>query len=341
VAILFPPRTLPGTAELCNPILVRHPEVAVGHHYVPQKYLSNFQCPGRPAFVWMHDKHTGEARQVAIKQAAQSKDFYGSAETENMLANEIERPANPVIQKIIAHEPIDSAERHHLAYYVGSMLMRVPANRRKLFANYPGQLAEYFADLREQATTLASTLPDVSPERLAQWMANLDDIERRFIETPPGDVVEQMLSPLPFRNMVDAVEAMTWRILVSSAPQYFCTSDNPAFFFTAWGLASQESELSFPLSTTHALHGSWQDAGSLLTYVPVTQHFVKEINRRLASTADRAFYHERADWLLRILPKVNPYLSRLRWSHPPRWRALPLLAPDGMRLTSRRTTTTP
>ena len=69
----------------------------------------------------------------------------------------------------------------------------------------------------------------------------------------------------------------------------------------------------------------------MLVYVQSSQGFVKEINRRLASTADRAFYHERASWLLRILPKAKPYLSALHWSKPPRWRDIPTLVSDGQR----------
>lgn len=138
--------------------------------------------------------------------------------------------------------------------------------------------------------------------------------------------------------MVEIMEAMTWRILISSGDQQFATSDNPAFHFSSYGLASQESELTFPLATTHALHGSWQLAESLLVFVRASEGVVREVNRRLASTADRAFYHERAPWLLRILPKSKPYLSRLRWSDHPSWRQPPANVPTGSRyaLTQRR-----
>ena len=119
--------------------------------------------------------------------------------------------------------------------------------------------------------------------------------------------------------MLRALFGMTWRVLVASGPQYFATTDNPVFFFRAYGLAREDSELSFSLSTTHALHGSWRKAGSDLIFVRATQAIVKEINRRLASDAERlAFYHEPAQWLMAILPKKEPYLSVIRWpSEPP------------------------
>ena len=129
-------------------------------------------------------------------------------------------------------------------------------------------------------------------------------------------------------EMVRALFGMTWRVLVSAGPQYFVTTDNPAFFFRAYGLAREESELTFPLSTTHALHGSWRAAGSDLVFLRATQRIVKEINRRLASDTERlAFYHEAAPWLLAIFSKKHPYLSIIRWLHEPpnhcfQWPAL-------------------
>jgi len=58
---------------------------------------------------------------------------------------------------------------------------------------------------------------------------------------------------------------------------------------------------------------------------------VKEINRRLASSAERAFYFEKATWLHKILSKERPFLSAIHWSEPPRWRQLPAIVPDGER----------
>jgi hypothetical protein len=312
----------------------------VGQHFVPQRYLRNFEIPERPGFVWMHDNATGEARQVAIGQAAQSKNFYGDDATQKMLNNEIERPANPVIAKLLRAEAITPEERWSLAYYVGSMMMRVPATRKKMFSEYPDKLAEYFNDIRAQASALNAAQP-VPPERFAQFMRQLDDIERRFVVEPPGDVVEQMLSPLPFRNMVQAIDAMAWRILVSSGEQFFCTSENPVFFDATIGLATRESEVSFPLSTTHALHCSWQRASAPLLYVQVPQKKVREINRRTASIADRAFYFERAPWLLGLLAKSRHLLTGLPWSEPPQWMTLPDLTPDGTRQVGRRNANAP
>lgn len=111
------------------------------------------------------------------------------------------------------------------------------------------------------------------------------------------------------------IKNLRWRVLISSGPQYFITTDNPAFIFNAYGLGKDKSELCLPLSTTHLLHGSWQSAGSPLLFTPVRKVSVKEMNRRLASGAERiAFFHEPAPWLSAIVRKESPYLSIIRWT---------------------------
>lgn len=51
-----------------------------------------------------------------------------------------------------------------------------------------------------------------------------------------------------------------------------------------------------------------------VSFVDASQSFVKEINRRLASTTSRfAFYHEYVGWLQTLLLKESPYLSGILW----------------------------
>lgn len=288
----------------------------MGHHFVPQRYLRNFENPSRPGFIWLHDKRGGPTRLARIAQVAQVRGFY-SAETEVSLARDVETPANAVIRKLTGDMPITPVERVQLAYYIGVMLKRVPARRRRSAEMMPGVLADVVAKVRDQLRAIASTV-QADPELLARRLREVDAAERKLASQPPPEVLEQILEPWPSEGMLRALFGMTWRVLVATGPQYFATTDNPAFFFRAYGLAREESELSFPLSTTHALHGSWRKAGTDLIFLRATQVIVKEINRRLASEAERlAFYHEPAPWLLAILPKKDPYLSVIRWPNEP------------------------
>ena len=302
----------------------------MGHHYVPQRYLRNFECPDNPGFTWQHDKRTGDTRLVSIKQAAQARNYY-EQDVEQLLATEVESPTNPIIDKLIAGTPIDAAERHQLALYVATMLMRVPAHRRKALEGYPGMVADFARNFREQFESLIRSTPDADPAILARGRSELGAWAERHATFPPEYILEQIRSPWPYRSSVAAIEQMTWRVARSAGPQYFMTSDNPAFYFGSYGVGRVESELSFPLSTTHALHGSWQAAGSLLVFVSVREGAVREINRRLASECERAFYFEQAPWLHKILSKKRPFLSVIRWTDPPQWREPPAIDSDGER----------
>ena len=118
-------------------------------HYVPQQYLRNFEARGHPGFVWLYDKQGGNPRLAAIKQVAQSKEYY-SADTEDLLAREVERPANAIIAKLLSNAAIDSTERFALTFYIGTMLKRVPYRRRKAMEMYPTVLDETVGRIRKQ-----------------------------------------------------------------------------------------------------------------------------------------------------------------------------------------------
>jgi hypothetical protein len=284
----------------------------MGHHFIPQRYLRNFEDAGRPGFIWLHDKQLRIARAAQIEHVAQTRHFY-SEETEKILARHVEAPGNAVIKKLTEGSEISPVERVQLAYYIGVMLKRVPTRRRQSLEMIPGVLTDVVADVRQQLMSLASDL-QADPELLARRLQEVDAAKKKFELQPPSEVLEQIREPWPTQGIIQALFDMTWRVLVSSGPQWFVSTDNPAFFFRAFGLANKQSELSFPLSTTHALHGSWYGAKGGLLFLRADQEIVKEINRRLASDAERlAFHHERAPWLLNILNKKNPYLSAIRW----------------------------
>ena len=285
----------------------------MGHHYVPQRYLRNFEAPKKPGFIWQHDKKGGPPKLIAIVQVAQAKGYY-SEQTEALLAREVETPANLVIQRLRENKSLDQTERFWLTYYLGTMLKRVPYRRRKAMETYPNVLNDTIARVREQINDLARSLPNVDPAIIAKRLAEVDAAHQKFATKPPPEIDMQVREPWPSEVMLDAIYRMTWRVLVSAGPQYFITSDNPVFFFGAYGLATPKAELTFPLSTTHCLHGCWQGAEQTLLFMGAKQAFVKEVNRRLASATERlAFYHESAPWIERILQKKDPYLSAIIW----------------------------
>jgi hypothetical protein len=284
----------------------------MGKHFVPQEYLRHFEIPGKPDFIWLHDKRGGLARVAAIDKVAQVKNFYNE-ETEAILARDVEVPGNKVIRTLMSNGTITLVERLQLAYYIGVMMKRIPARRRHAMEMIPSVLADVTTRVRRELEAIANELR-TDPELLAHRLREVDAFEKNAVLQPPAKVLDLIREPWPSEGMLRALFGMTWRILVTSGPQFFATTDNPVFFFRAFGLATKRAEITFPLSTKHALHGSWQKANSDLVYLDVSQRTVKEINRRVASEAERlAFYHEPAQWLLEILPKKKPYLSVIQW----------------------------
>lgn len=284
----------------------------MGHHFVPQRYLRNFEDPGKPGYIWVHDKSGGQPRPASVAKVAQSKAFY-AAKTENVLAQMVEQPGNRVMQKLIGNATITVEERLQLALYIGVMLKRVPTHRRRSSEMVPGVLKDTMEEMRQQLREIANGL-QADPAILTKRELELDAVEHKFRIHPPEEVLRQIREPWPSMNVLQLLFRMTWRVLISSGPVYFVTSDNPAFYFQSYGLGQKESELSFPLSSKYALHGSWQRAVSDLICINAEQPLVNQINLRLVSQAERlVFYHQPANWIANLFGTSEPQLSVIRW----------------------------
>jgi hypothetical protein len=283
----------------------------MGRHYVPQRYLRNFEVPERPGFIWLHDKQSRKSHLAPIAKVAQSKNYY-SPDVEEAL-RQVEGLANAVIAKLLTNESVSVVERFSLTLYIATMIKRVPYRRRKFMELYPGVLKNTVDEVREEITR-AATGAGLDDEWLARRMDELETARTKLEGRPPDNIVEEMREPWPSPDMLAAIFRMPWRVLVTGGPTFFMTSDNPVFFFDAYGLGTPDAEISFPLSPTHALHGCWQPAASPLIFLDATERLVREINRRVASTTGRlAFSHQNAEWIMPTLQKPNPYLSRIIW----------------------------
>ena len=192
------------------------------------------------------------------------------------------------------------------------MIRRVPYARHKAYEMVPDVLAETVSDVRAffKAATAAGHL---DAENLMDRLIETDAAEQKLRSKTPPNVTEMIETPWPTQSMLTCLFGMTWRFLPSNGPSYFLTSDNPAYFFEAYGLGSELSELIFPLSRKLALHCCWQNGancGMLTTH----QKMVKEFNRRIACGANRfIFYHEEQDRVLSVAQNRVEQLNRIQW----------------------------
>jgi hypothetical protein len=151
-------------------------------------------------------------------------------------------------------------------------------------------------------------------EIIARRLAELEQAHRKLIHTPPESVTAQNKSPWPRPKYVELIYFMMWRVVSSDSGDKYLTSDNPAFFFEAYGIGTANSEITFPISSSIALIACRQGPKGGLECINAKPALVKEVNRRVAAGADRfIYYHENCQWIAALAGKTNPYLSRIQW----------------------------
>lgn len=283
----------------------------MGSHYLPQKYLSGFEVDGRPGMIWMYDKKTRSSVCASIEKVAQERGYY-SPEDEKLLAQQIEAPANPVLEKLRRREQISLEERHIFSRYIATFLTRVPRRRRRALELYPEVRERVLEEEKPVLEAWARSGADDSI--VARRFEELDEIRAKYREGPPDAIVEQIRSPWPSEEMIRACDEMTWRIIGAKVDHMFITGDNPAFFFEGTGIKNSGSEITFPLSTNLALVANWQGPSGATYFVRPRPAYLKEINRRIVSGAERFIYSTRsAQWIATVADRTTPALNRLLW----------------------------
>jgi hypothetical protein len=284
----------------------------MGHHYVPQEYLRGFADPHSPGAIWMYDKLSRRFLHASIKSIVQEAGYY-SKEAEKQLSELVEGPAHYALKKLRRGDSIGDTERTQMALYLGTMLMRVPRRRKKAFDMLPGVLEDTINKVSAQVVQWAHS-EGADFQLVSRRFAELERARESLRREPPLEVVEQIRAPWASERILALVSAMTWRIVSTGGVAFFITSDNPAYFFEAYGLGNPESELTFPLASDMALLASWQGAPRETIFLNAKPALVKEVNRRVASGAERfVFYHAREEWVAKIADKQRPYLSRIQW----------------------------
>jgi hypothetical protein len=149
---------------------------------------------------------------------------------------------------------------------------------------------------------------------VARRRAELEEFRKRAVDNPPAEVIDQINSPRPSRKVLEAIHAMSWRIIDAEPDSPFLASDNPAFFFEAYGVGKPESELTFPVASDLALLGSHQGPPYATLIVRTRKFVAREVNRRVAAGAERfCFCCEQMPWIATLADKKRPYLSSIRW----------------------------
>ena len=193
----------------------------MGNHYVPKFYLKGFTHPDKTNVVTRYQKGTEEVLQTSLNNVAQETGFY-SDDTEAFLSDSIEDPANAVIERIRAREPIDQTGKSTLADYMIVMLKRVPKGRERVAAYF-----EEFKPIYKQALLAEiDSLEREHPDKAAILHARRDEVERIFSQNriKPETIWEINMPATNSPLMQNAIPLMKWQFLVTQPPDYFLTS---------------------------------------------------------------------------------------------------------------------
>jgi Protein of unknown function (DUF4238) len=250
----------------------------MGHHSVPRRYLRGFESANRPNWIWMFDKEDGSRKHLPISQVAQAPEFY-DVEVEKALNEEAEKPGSAVIEALRMGAHLDEKGRRHLAYYLATMIGRVRSARLRAEALVPGVLDNVAEEFRSALLEEARTV-ELSEESLGSLAGEIEASIQRHREKTPKQVSDIIRSPWPYQSWLSCVYNMEWRLLRSTGPSYFLTSDNPVFVFEHLGLNNADSEVCFPLC-------HW------------ATRFV--------------FYHEDVAWIPGVVTNKSQYLRMIHW----------------------------
>ena len=157
----------------------------MGHHYLPQYYLKGF-TETNDNMLWAYEKGTGNRFNTQIKSLANISDFY-SQETEQYLANDIEGPANAVLDKIRSRHLINDDDKNAFAEYMAVMWKRVPRAKEDLKKMAP-RLADGIAKkLNGDLDHIIAEEPQ-PVEFIEKRRKEIDDILSIYATNPPKEL---------------------------------------------------------------------------------------------------------------------------------------------------------
>jgi len=227
-----------------------------------------------------------------------------------ILTNEIEGPANEVLDKVRGRHLINDEDNNTFADYMAVMWKRVPRAKEDLRKMAPRLAAGIGEKLNADLENLIANRPEKT-ELIEKRKKEIDDILDRYSVDPPKDIWLENLPPERTPRIVEAIKAMTWTFWVFDQYPAFLTCDNPFFYFTWLGVGKKDSEFSFPISSHILLWATWR-ADLPRDFIKASSQIVKEMNRRTVHNASRFIFHSRDEnWIVPFIKQKSWKLNRI------------------------------
>lgn len=290
------------------------------HHYLPRFYLEGFTDPGTPEghepYVWVHRAEERRWERRAPVNVAAETDYYVFTDETGNENQEIEQAfsqvesiaASLIREKVQRQQSFTTEERLEFAGFVAFMLARVPGQIE--------HVGDFMAEVAKKVTATYFQAWKQDPRRL-------DAFKRRYREETGeelGDVRPEDLSieGIKFATKRPAALAMTlstvtmaaqmiaemgWTFWLSSAPDFFITSDYPFCLHNAKipvdsiygpGLGQRDVEVTFPITKEIAFMAGWLSTGTRWRQAP--RNIVEQMNYRAAMRASRFLIAPKPDF---------------------------------------------
>lgn len=172
----------------------------MGQHYIPQYYLKGFASSPDLTKIWVYQKGSDVGFSAGIGQVANENNRWTS-KVEDHLANNIENPANKVLDKIRNREKLDQQNRNLLALYITNMYLRVPQGLNRMKEHAPEILDEIHTETRDTIYKLLDQHPEKT-EILNRRLIELPEIISKFKEEFPRSAWYQNL----IKNSLERVQ---------------------------------------------------------------------------------------------------------------------------------------
>ncbi len=281
----------------------------MGDHYIPQHYLSGFSDKSAPSKIWVYQKSSRRTLYTTIKSAANENNRWPK-DIEQYLANKVETPANPVLDKIRYQQQITQSEKELLSAYMVVMMQRVDRGLERMKKLAPKVIDNVFNSVEKEILKAINKNP--SRISLQFILHNLPNLKSKYEKEFPKEIWYQNIKPSVLPQIRAVLPAMTWVFFTSDRGQSFLTCDNPVCFFEWQGIGKPQSEITFPISSEVTLWATWKSNIVDLQYSTIRETHIQEINRRVVHSATKyAYYSMKADWVINIVNKKNLRLHRM------------------------------
>lgn len=284
------------------------------HHLQPNFYLKGFLSnpdetnpkvwvyeKGKPFYDGKNEKFQNPKHRTTEK-AVRKKDFYAFVKEdgtkdyekyENLLRDNFEEPAKPVLEKIRRFEVINNEEKEIFSLYVSSMITR-------------GEWAKniHLKTVEEIASSMNEEYQKTLKKEENKTKIN-EIITKSKEGLKHGEFFPEYIIKTAENISTRFIKRMYWRFLIAPGNMPFLTSDNPVFYTK---LYEKRSEVIFPISSKVMFSASWIDFTNKYwkrkenEFWQVNDGTVEQERRSIVSIAlKEVFFSKKAEWLVKFI----------------------------------------